>query len=259
MRKNFLLTRYYNAKPIDLNNIFDELTEIYESKLKKYVRDTQKIIYKALKENKNVLGEGAQGALLDIDYGSYPYVTSSNTISGYFTCGAGIPFSKFENQIYSIFKAYCTRVGEGPFPTEIFGSEADTIRTIGHEYGSTTGRPRRCGWLDLVLAKYVIEINGIDKIILTKLDVLDKLEKIKLAVDYDIDDNYNDQNSTYNIDKNRIKFEEFDGWKSDTSKCREYKNLPSNAKKYIEKIEEYLEIPIHIITTGAERNEYLYK
>ena len=239
---NFILKNYYNCETYNKNEVFNNLLKYYE-KYKKFIIDVPQYINSAIKENKKIVFEGAQGTLLDIDHGTYPFVTSSNTTVGGIFTGSGIS-PKNLNYILAIVKAYTTRVGSGPFITELFDHDGKHLSEKGHEYGATTGRERRCGWLDLVALKRSIIINGFTGICLTKIDVLDGLKTIKICVEY------KDDNPVY---------EHFDGWLQNISKIKKYEDLPENTKVYIEAIEKYLNVPIDIISNGPRRDQNIYR
>ena len=230
--------------------------EDYSSKLAPYITNTTNMVWKALEENKKVLLEGAQGTLLDIDHGTYPYVTSSSTVSGGACTGLGLN-PKDIGEITGIVKAYCTRVGNGPFPTEDFTDYGKTMGEVGKEFGAVTGRKRRCGWFDAVAVRYASRLNGCDKLALMKLDVLDGFDKIKVCVAY----NYNGERIDYmpsNMDNVEAIYEEIDGWDSVVG-IRKYEDLPINAKKYIEKIEEITNVKVGIISTSPERDDTILR
>ncbi|MGH2278505.1 adenylosuccinate synthase [Aliarcobacter sp. ERUVET-7] len=230
--------------------------EDYSSKLAPYITNTTNMVWKALEENKRVLLEGAQGTLLDIDHGTYPYVTSSSTVSGGACTGLGLN-PKDIGDITGIVKAYCTRVGNGPFPTEDFTHYGKTMGEVGKEFGAVTGRKRRCGWFDAVAVRYASRLNGCDKLALMKLDVLDGFDKIKVCVAY----NYNGEKIDYmpsNMDNVEAIYEEIDGWDSVVG-IRKYEDLPINAKKYIEKIEEITNVKVGIISTSPERDDTILR
>ncbi len=219
---------------------------------------TEYFLNEALNNGKEILAEGAQGTLLDINFGTYPYVTSSNTISASANIGMGVPFAHIRN-VYGVFKSYTTRVGAGPFPTEQNNEIGEYLRKKGSEYGATTGRPRRCGWLDIIALKYAVMINGVNKLIITKTDVLSGLEKIKIATAYKIDEKIteyfpSDLNSIQNVI-----YEEFNGWQKNISQYKQYQELPENLKKYIDYIEKQLNIPIVYISTGSSRESLITK
>ena len=230
--------------------------EDYSSKLAPYITNTTNMVWKALENNKKVLLEGAQGTLLDIDHGTYPYVTSSSTVSGGACTGLGLN-PKDIGDITGIVKAYCTRVGNGPFPTEDFTHYGKTMGEVGKEFGAVTGRKRRCGWFDAVAVRYASRLNGCDKLALMKLDVLDGFDKIKVCVAY----NYNGERIDYmpsNMDNVEAIYEEIDGWDSVVG-IRKYEDLPINAKKYIEKIEEITNVKVGIISTSPERDDTILR
>jgi adenylosuccinate synthase len=227
--------------------------------LKQYnIIDSEYYINQALSEGKSVLAEGAQGALLDVDFGTYPFVTSSNTTVGGVITGLGIPATKINNVI-GIFKAYTTRVGSGPFPTELDGLPLDKIRSIGKEYGATTGRPRRCGWLDLPLLKYSCMINGIKELHMMKLDVLDTFNDIKVCTGYIVNGGDTSQ-VPYNYDDIVTPiYENFDGWNTQIGDMKKYSDLPKNCRKYIEFIEKYVGVPIKLVSVGPDREATIEK
>ena len=230
--------------------------EDYSSKLAPYITNTTNMVWKALEDNKRVLLEGAQGTLLDIDHGTYPYVTSSSTVSGGACTGLGLN-PKDIGEITGIVKAYCTRVGNGPFPTEDFTDYGKTMGEVGKEFGAVTGRKRRCGWFDAVAVRYASRLNGCDKLALMKLDVLDGFDKIKVCVAY----NYNGERIDYmpsNMDNVEAIYEEINGWDSVVG-IRKYEDLPINAKKYIEKIEEITNVKVGIISTSPERDDTILR
>ena len=230
--------------------------EDYSSKLAPYITNTTNMVWKALEENKRVLLEGVQGTLLDIDHGTYPYVTSSSTVSGGACTGLGLN-PKDIGEITGIVKAYCTRVGNGPFPSEDFTDYGKTMGEVGKEFGAVTGRKRRCGWFDAVAVRYASRLNGCDKLALMKLDVLDGFDKIKVCVAY----NYNGERIDYmpsNMDNVEAIYEEIDGWDSVVG-IRKYEDLPINAKKYIEKIEEITNVKVGIISTSPERDDTILR
>ncbi|MBH44158.1 MAG: adenylosuccinate synthase [Gammaproteobacteria bacterium] len=242
---NFLLKNYYNQPIVDVEKTFESLVDNYE-KIKKFVIDIKPLLLN-LTNSSNVLFEGAQGAMLDIDHGTYPYVTSSNTTFAGLLSGTGINVNRI-NYSLGIMKAYTTRVGNGPFPSELLNEIGDNLANWGGEVGATTGRARRCGWLDIKVLKNSIELNSINGIALTKIDVLDKFEKIKICIDYDMDDNYTARN---------IKFMEINGWMKSTVGVTKFNNLPKNAQKYVELIESLSERPIDLISTGPSRNDII--
>lgn len=256
---NFLLKNLYDAKELEEEKIFEQYMD-YSEKLKKYIFDTDILINKAIDSGKNVLFEGAQGTLLDIDHGTYPYVTSSNTIAGGACTGTGVSPIKID-KILGIVKAYTTRVGEGPFPTEIKDSLGEEIRKKGGEYGATTGRPRRCGWLDFVGLRHALRVNGFTGIAITKLDILDGMDKIKVCVGYKYGNTILEEfPKEIEILQNCIPiYEELPGWSEKTAGIRDYEKLPRNAQKYLQFIEDSLNVKIQIISTGQKRDEIIIK
>ncbi len=253
--KNKLLTKIYNREPLDADEIINEFKS-YKDIVTNHVKDTSLMISKAIKENKNILFEGAQGTLLDIDHGTYPFVTSSNTSSGNAAIGSGVgPLSL--NKIVGVTKAYISRVGSGPFITEQKNDIGDFLIEKGAEFGVVTGRRRRCGWLDLVSLKYSVRVNSLTELFITKLDVLSGLEEIKLGIGYRhndevITDYPYQQNVFYDADP---VYDTFKGWSEDITFIKNFDDLPLNAKKYINAIEEFIEIPITFIGVGPERTQ----
>jgi adenylosuccinate synthase len=225
-----------------------------------YIVNTMEYVNDAYNDGKTVLIEGAQGTHLDIDHGTYPYVTSSSTTSGGACTGLGIAPGKISN-VVGIVKAYTTRVGEGPFPTELGGMEGEMLREQGAEYGATTGRPRRCGWLDIMSVKHSIIVNGITSINLTKLDVLTNFQTIKIGVGYSLEGQplKSIPASLKDFESVEVEYIEMEGWTEDISKARKFSELPKNCKKYVEKIEELLEVPINFIGVGVRRDEMIYR
>lgn len=256
---NFILKNLYGADILDEEQIFNRYIT-YAEKLKKYIVDVDVLINTAIDSGMNILFEGAQGTLLDIDHGTYPYVTSSNTIAGGACTGAGVSPKKID-QIIGIVKAYTTRVGEGPFPTEIKDSLGEEIRKKGGEYGATTGRPRRCGWLDIVGLRHAVRINGFTGIAITKLDILDGIEKLKVCVGYKYGNSIlEDFPKELEILQKCVPiYEEIPGWKENTASIKDYENLPLNAKKYLQFIEDSLKVKVQIISTGQRRDEIIIK
>ncbi|AXX83963.1 adenylosuccinate synthase [Aliarcobacter skirrowii] len=242
-------------KTPEKKELLNEL-ETYSSNLAPYITNTTNMVWKAIEDNKRVLLEGAQGTLLDIDHGTYPYVTSSSTVSAGACTGLGLN-PKDIGEITGIVKAYCTRVGNGPFPSEDFTDYGKTMGEVGKEFGTVTGRKRRCGWFDAVAVRYASRLNGCDKLALMKLDVLDGFDKIKICVAY----NYNGNRIDYmpsNMDSVEAIYEEIDGWDSVVG-IRKYEDLPINAKKYIEKIEEITNVKVGIISTSPERDDTILR
>lgn len=253
--KNKLLKKLYNHDGINYEELLKEYLE-YAERLRPYVADTTTILNKAIKEKKNILFEGAQATMLDLDHGTYPFVTSSYPVAGGACTGSGVGPRKIDNVI-GVVKAYSTRVGEGPFPSELFDDVGQFIRDKGGEYGTVTGRARRCGWLDACVIKYASYINGLDSVAITRLDILDELEKLKICVAY----KYNGEIlEDYPADLDILSkvepvYEEFDGWKTSTTNIREYDKLPENAKKYLKRLSEVIDTEISIVSVGAGRDE----
>lgn len=254
--KNIIL-KAYGKEELDFKSIYKEYKE-YAKILKPYVCDTVTMLHNAIKNNENILCEGAQATLLDIDFGSYPYVTSSNPTVGGVSTGTGIG-SRYINEVYGVIKAYSSRVGEGPYVTELLDEVGDKIRELGHEYGTTTKRPRRCGWLDLVALNYAIMTNGLTAIALNHLDTIGKLDKIKICVAY----KYKGKKTTdFSTNMEFLKnsepiYEEFEGNFGDISKCRRFGDLPENAKKYVRRIEELTNTKVKFIGVGAGREDII--
>lgn len=220
--------------------------------------DSEHYINKALNEGKSVIAEGAQGTMLDIDFGSYPYVTSSNTICAGACTGLGLAPQRI-GKVYGIFKAYCTRVGMGPFPTELFDHEGEQLRKIGNEYGSTTGRPRRCGWIDLVALKYSIMINGVTDLIMMKADVLDQFETIKACVAYEIDGQTTTEFPYELNDQTVPVYKELPGWNQDLTNVTAEKDFPAALKSYIKFIEDETGVPVTIVSVGPNRQQTIIR
>ena len=252
---NFLLENLYKTSSFDVEKIYDEYMG-YAEKLAVYIADTDIIVNKTISEKGNVLFEGAQGTLLDIDHGTYPYVTSSNAISGGACTGLGVGPTKI-SRVLGIVKAYTTRVGSGPFPTEIKDALGDHLRERGGEYGATTGRPRRCGWLDMVVLRHAVRINGTTGIVITKLDILDGLDTIKICTSYRHNGKVYEEfpKETNIFEECEPVYEEVEGWTASTLGTKDFNNLPRAAKGYIRKIEKLLGVKVHIISTGQRRDE----
>lgn len=252
---NFILENYYGQEPIDYKTVLDDIFAASKY-IMPLVVDVSHELMKLRKANANILFEGAQGSLLDIDQGTYPYVTSSNTTAGAVATGSGFG-PLFLDYVLGITKAYTTRVGSGPFPTELFDDIGRQIAERGREFGSVTGRPRRCGWLDIVALRRSVQINSISGFCLTKLDVLDGLKTIKLCLHYEYEGRRVDilPMDARILDKCTPIYEELPGWEGSTFGLTTYESLPANAVAYIKRIEELLEIPIDIISTGPDRNQ----
>jgi len=253
--KNFYLKHYLSAEPLDPESIVDQY-QGYAERLAPHVVNISIVMNQAVKAGKQILFEGAQGTHLDIDHGTYPFVTSSNTVSGNACCGAGIGPKEITGVI-GIVKAYTTRVGRGPFPTELFDEIGDTIQKKGAEFGATTGRKRRCGWLDTVLLRNAARLNGLTGLVITKLDVLDGLTSLKICTGYE----YNGETlddfpaALKTLVACKPVFETLPGWSEDISGIRKLEDLPKNARRYLDRIEELLETPIDIVSVGPGRDE----
>ena len=257
--KLFMLNKFYDMKlEMNLEEIMNEFLG-YAHAIKKYVvEESTALVNEAIAKKKNILLEGAQGTMLDVDQGTYPYVTSSNPVAGGACVGAGIGPTQVDSVI-GVVKAYVTRVGSGPFPTEIPGELGDRLRERGGEYGATTGRPRRCGWFDAVVMRHASKINGLTELAITKLDVLDDQDKIQICVAYD---NKGKRIADFPTDIHRLAecqpvYEEHPGWKEDTTGVKEYKDLPQNAKKYLERLAELAGARISLVSVGAERGQII--
>ncbi|MCX7904339.1 MAG: adenylosuccinate synthase [Caloramator sp.] len=251
--KNRLIKEIYEDEEMNFDEIYNSYTE-YAEKLKDFITDTSVVLYDSIKEGKKVLFEGAQGTLLDIDYGTYPYVTSSHPIAGGVCIGSGVGPTMID-RVVGVCKAYTTRVGKGPFPTELFDETGEYIREKGFEYGTTTGRARRCGWLDLVILKYAARISGLTSLAITKIDTLAGLEKIKVCTGYEFEGRVieNFPASLEDLAKCKPIYKEFDGWDESIQGAKTYEDLPENAKKYLKFIEEYTGVRISIVSVGPER------
>ncbi|MDP2925951.1 MAG: adenylosuccinate synthase [Nanoarchaeota archaeon] len=244
---------FYNAESLDASDVLDELLKTREQILSFVSKDIQGLI---LRNNGKLLFEGAQGTLLDKDLGTYPFVTSSNTTIGaaYIGAGARIDF----HRTIGVLKAYTTRVGNGPFPTEQDNEIGDRLREIGGEFGTVTNRPRRCGWLDLFAADYAVRVNGITEVSLAKLDVLDDEDEIKVCTGYSLGEKKLDYFPVLDLNKCIPLYETLPGWKTDTSNCRKLQDMPNNARKYVERIKEYLGVPITTVGVGKRRDQMIY-
>jgi adenylosuccinate synthase len=252
--RNQMLVKIYNRRAIDADAIVEEYLG-YAERLRPYVADTSLLLNKALDDGKVVLLEGGQGTLLDVDHGTYPFVTSSNPTAGGACSGSGIGPTRITRSI-GILKAYTTRVGAGPFPTELFDADGEALRKIGGEYGVTTGRDRRCGWFDAPIARYATRVNGLTDFFLTKLDVLTGWKQIPVCVAYDVDGTRHDELPMTQTDFHHAKpvYEFLPGWDEDISKARDFEDLPPNAQAYVRRLEELSGAPISAIGVGQDRN-----
>lgn len=256
--KNRVLTKIFEKPPLSFKKVYDEF-RLWRSRIKPFVVDTIVFLNEAVRQKKKILFEGAQGTLLDVDHGTYPYVTSSNATAGGAVTGTGVAPTHIGN-ILGVVKAYTTRVGEGPFPTEFPPDLMEKIRTKGEEFGATTGRPRRCGWFDAVVVRHAVCVNGLDSIAVTKLDVLDELPKIKIAVAYRYGGKtYPHLPSNVRVlEKCQPVYEEHPGWLEDITRVKRYGDLPVNARKYLSRLSKILKTPISIISVGAERSQTIF-
>jgi len=258
VEKNFLLENFYHIAPLDFEEVFSHFMN-YREVIGKYITDTRSFLHQAIKEGKNILYEGAQGTMLDVDHGTYPFVTSSNSSAGGVFCGLGIP-PRCLDLVVGVAKAYTTRVGAGPLPTELDNTLGETMRRRGGEFGSTTGRPRRCGWLDIVVLKHSLWINGVDCLALTKLDVLDGFKEINICVGYRY------RGKTFTEMPGELKvlqdgqpvYKTLKGWQESTVGITDYRRLPPRARDYVELIAGMLETRIDMISTGSERKETIF-
>jgi len=253
--KNPVFSKIYNVEGYSFDELYEEYSG-YAERVKKYICDTTVFLNEAISKGRRVLFEGAQGTLLDVDHGTYPFVTSSNSTSGGASTGTGVGPNKMD-KVIGVVKAYTTRVGEGPFPAEFSDDLMERIRTKGKEFGATTGRPRRCGWFDSIVVKHSIMVNGIDEIVVTKLDVLDDLDRLKICTAYKHDGRlYNNFPSDIEVLSNcEPLYEELPGWKRDTTGITSYSRLPKNAKNYLKRIQKLLSTKIVLISVGSERKQ----
>lgn len=253
--KNVILEKLYEIPPLDPKAVIEEYLG-YAERLRPHVVDSSLAIAEGVKKKRNILFEGAQGTLLDLDHGTYPYVTSSNPVAGGACVGAGIGPTMID-RVIGVAKAYTTRVGEGPFPTELDGALGDELCDRGAEFGTTTGRRRRCGWFDAVIGRYAVRINGMDCLAITKLDVLDTLEEIKVCVAYNIDGTRceNFPSSALRFARCEPIYETLPGWQQSTAHCRSLEDLPQVALNYLKFLAELMEVPIAIVSLGASRDQ----
>ena len=255
--KNQVLTKVYNRRGIDGEAVTAEYVG-YGEKLHRYVADTSAVLNRALEEDKSVLLEGAQATLLDVDHGTYPFVTSSSPTAGGACAGSGIGPTRITT-VVGVVKAYTTRVGAGPFPTELGGDQGEWLRKAGGEYGVTTGRPRRCGWFDAVIARYAARVNAVTDFFVTKLDVLSGLEQVPVCVAYDVDGKRHTEMPMTQTEFHHAVpvYEFFDGWWEDLSEAREFGELPRNAREYVRSLEEMIGAPVAAVGTGPRRDQTL--
>ncbi|NEO14592.1 MULTISPECIES: adenylosuccinate synthase [unclassified Moorena] len=253
--KNAILEKLYNIPPLDPAVVIKQYQE-YAERLGSYVVDSSLKIYEAIEQKRNILFEGAQGTLLDLDHGTYPYVTSSNPVAGGACVGSGVGPTMID-RVIGVAKAYTTRVGEGPFPTEIHTREGELLCELGSEFGTTTGRRRRCGWFDAVIGRYAVRINGLDCLAITKLDVLDTFEEIKVCVAYEIDGEISQEfpSSTSVFSRCQPVYKTLSGWQTSTSECRSLEDLPTEALDYLKFLAELMKVPIAVVSLGASRDQ----
>ncbi len=257
--KNAILTKVYNVSPLSLDEVYNQYCR-YGEQLAPYIRDTSVMLEEAASHGENILLEGAQGTLLDPDFGTYPYATSSSPLSGGSCLGSGLGPTRL-TQILGIFKAYNTRVGSGPMPTELKDEIGNSIREMAHEYGATTGRPRRCGWFDAVAARLSTRINSFTSVAITRLDVFDTLPNLKICTGYKLDGNVIDHfpPSVTALERCQPIYEELSGWQEDISGIRQYEKLPAKARQYVARLEELIGCPASIISVGMRREETIFK
>jgi adenylosuccinate synthase len=253
--KNFLLEKFLNDKPFTFDEIFAEYNG-YADVLRKYVADTGLMLHKEVKAGRNILFEGAQGTLLDVDHGTYPFVTSSSTCAGGACTGTGVSPRQI-HEIIGISKAYVTRVGSGPFPTELLDETGEKMRQAGNEFGSTTGRPRRCGWFDAVVLRYAVRVNGLTGVAITKLDVLDDFDTIKICTGYKYKGRVIEEiPATLDVFAEcEPVYEEMPGWKTNISQIKDFDSLPENARRYVRRLEELMGCEIVMVSVGPRRSE----
>jgi adenylosuccinate synthase len=253
--KNQILAKVYNRRAIEADQVVEELLS-YVDRLRPMVADTSLLLNRALDDGKTVLFEGAQATMLDVDHGTYPYVTSSSPVSGGVCTGSGVGPTRID-RVIGVIKAYTTRVGSGPFPTELLDEDGDRLREVGAEYGVTTGRPRRCGWYDAVIARYAARVNGLTEFFLTKLDTLGGWERIPVCVGYDIDGVRHDEMPMTQSEFHHAQpvYEFFDGWMEDISGCRAFDDLPKNAQTYVRALEEVSGAPFWGVGVGPAREQ----
>jgi adenylosuccinate synthase len=257
--KNTILTKIYGVSPLSLDEVYSQYCQ-YGERLAPYIRETTIMLEEALNREELILLEGAQGALLDPDFGTYPYTTSSSPLAGGSCLGAGLGPARI-SRILGVFKAYCTRVGGGPMPTELKDETGDLIREQAHEYGTTTGRPRRCGWFDAVAARFSTRINGFTGAVITRLDILDNFPCLKICVGYKLDGQTIDYfpSSVADLEKCQPIYEELPGWQAPTTDIREYEQLPVKARQYVTRLEELISCPVNLICVGPEREQTIQK
>ena len=253
---NYQIQNIHGSEPFAFEDVYNELMQSYK-KASKYFGDVTDTLENIYEQGGNILYEGAQGTLLDVDYGTYPYVTSSNTLATSVGIGSGFPKSIYSD-VLGVAKAYTTRVGAGPFPTELFCEEGQKIAELGHEFGATTGRPRRCGWLDLVALKYSAKLNNLTELCITKLDVLDTFGEIKACIGYKV----NGEDTPFKsrlLHKAEPVYKLFKGWNCSLADCENYDSLPDEAKEFLSYIEDYVEVKISLISNGPNREDLIHR
>ena len=257
--KNSILTKVYNAQPLSEDDVYEEYCR-YGEILAPHICDTTALLAKAMNDGKDILLEGAQGTLLDPDFGTYPYATSSSPMAGGGCLGAGIGPARLD-KVLGVFKAYCTRVGGGPMPTELKDKVGNSIREVAHEYGTTTGRPRRCGWFDAVAAGFSTRVNGFTHAVITRLDVLDTRPTLKICTGYELNGEKIDffPASATMLEKCQPIYEELPGWQTPTSDIRDFSKLPPQSRRYLARLEELVACPISIISVGERREQTIFK
>jgi adenylosuccinate synthase len=258
VQENNEIFKAFGAKPLSFAKINDEYVECGR-KLRPFITDTVTLLNRAVRDGKNILFEGAQGTLLDIDFGTYPFVTSSNATAGGACVGTGVPPHKVD-RVVGVMKAYTTRVGEGPFPTELLDNQGTLLRETGREFGATTGRPRRCGWFDAVATRYAVMVNGIDELAVTKLDVLDGLPKVKVCVAYKVGGKVYETvpNDIDLLQRCTPMYQEFDGWQTSTKLAQDFDQLPKRARVYLQKLAQLSGAKLSIVSVGARREETIF-
>ncbi len=258
-QKNAILSLVYGETPLSLDEIFEQYCQ-YGERLKPHIRETSQIINESLDRGEMVLLEGAQGALLDPDFGTYPYISSSSSLAAASSLGAGLSPTHLK-YILGVFKAYCSRVGAGPMPTELKDEVGELLRERGHEYGTVTARPRRCGWFDAVASRHSTRINGFTGAVITRLDILDTFKRLKICVGYKLDGEtiYDFPASVTRLERCQPVYEEMAGWETPISDIRDYQQLPHAARQYLARIEELIACPITIISVGSSREEIVYQ
>ncbi|MDA0875453.1 MAG: adenylosuccinate synthase [Bacteroidetes bacterium] len=256
--KNAILQKVYGAGELDVDAIIEEYIE-FDKLIDPFITDTTELLGKALAQGKRILAEGAQGSLLDVDFGTYPFVTSSHPTAGGCCTGLGVPPTAVD-RVIGIVKAYSTRVGNGPFPTELLDEQGEDLRRVGHEFGATTGRPRRCGWLDLVALRYSTMINGFTDLAITKLDVLSHLAEIKICTEYRLGSNVSRRfpNDLQTLSRVEPEYVTLPGWQKDITGITQYEDLPVEAQDYLRFMTDYLGVPASIISTGPKREQTIH-